>query len=1539
MGAHPRPPQRSVSSSSLPVQRPPPQRSLSHQQQFMAAGSPVRKDSSFIDLTADAGDTTPNRYHTTPRRGGSRLRLELSHNVSSSSLPTSESPQSLTPPRIPNSDPFQAMVGSPAGSASSSLMPMPTRRPVTAQPRSAPRITTTVPAPAKKDARPKPYTVEIPSVAPRYFSANRPETAVRNPVDPFSKGLNSGYADFFPWNGAHHEDEWSSEAITKGTWDKVNLNVPETSSAKLAIFPALKQKTGLNALSTIFMGVLTQRRHRGQINAPSTFKPPPRVTLTDTKREVWLKDLANPAISLRRLSRTIPHGIRGRTLLDQCLNKNVPAERAVWLAKCVGANEIRGLKRKGVNGAFVMGGELKWARDWTVFVEQFVDAVVAGFGESDWKNRVTYAIRLATNLYSEQLLDRDHYLDWVVSGIENSPQSRIPMWLLIAQIYWKDLLRLRKYGRRLVFALLSHLHVVRSCATYGSNGLTKQDQIINDPDQDLLVQLSSKLSALLGSLIFTNPESFINPSAWSRYKDTLHASLRSDHEPTQKALHTIHSRNSRLVVSSTASPPAGRSQLVKLLDAALKESSNDHLAATCWATSENKPLIMKTVVEWATSFHRPGLAKVYAAARLIRQWSQFRVNPTTPILETLDNIAIHDKTRKNLVYHLVTELVRTGHFSVSQYMQWTIARGGYHCEAEINSETGPCSSRLLVELPLHALSEKKRAERGNLLRRAGNYSIAEEEQDITNAIRVVKHAVGLPLPSDDPLSGRKPMSFKKLLHRISSSSNALRSSIGAHLRDELNGKFIEKVHPLSLAMFTSIRAIMETAEDYAMLSDVLGACAKTADSDVLASIADTVHSNLQIFSALGSANELFNSLIDRLRAMTEEQRIVPRPLLASLSSLAQRMAGHEVIAGQLHQELVQNDRNNAIDACSPVSDIVAAPSQQVENNVAEEVEKTLSSGTRLDPPTMNKLFRMIIPALEQGWKKEDDTRRVFATLLARIRVFDAHHFDKLMTDWTSHTRALANRSSLSTLFPLLITTGCLTMPIIMSTASPPFPTIQNHTSDPSIKTYGPATYLQELLQLIIMPLPQTTGLMAEESYRFHTEQKCAKFEQSKGLLNLVRNALLEYSTVRNHTNGTVFPLDNPICQESLLETLRTLVLVDSSAVSNALGIKSLPAEAVGLVRKVTTKLLIPGDSGETQVSFDHILQIANELTLPFCQLKLNLDLSLPQPNINEGQDQSCSRFEIFARAMDRAIEAGNIMWTSLLPCLSDDITQHLKTQAQTGFLDLIPSSKAPEFVDTGSRQSLRMAENLLEVVEAIISGQAPPKVAQLSLSMVEKLTDLWEIIAAGPQERPNCHAAVLQHWLPAMLRFVTLHSLSSEPPSAPLPTASATRPPIPPVHDVRARIILVLCGLLLELETLPPTVVGSLPQQVLDIAILLVDALPEELRANCAKAILLTPGGMPYQGTSSDPRLYYLFSSPPPSPSDNIMLSHREKAATPQSAAARGMGAQYGIGPVVQERLSPFILRRWEVLSEPTPNVGENDTSLSLGLFEAIKLQ
>lgn len=60
-------------------------------------------------------------------------------------------------------------------------------------------------------------------------------------------------------------------------------------------------------------------------------------------------------------------------MLDHCMEKKIPTSRAVWLAKCVGANEIRAFKRKGPGGVISVGGEIKWIKDWTSNLEQFLD--------------------------------------------------------------------------------------------------------------------------------------------------------------------------------------------------------------------------------------------------------------------------------------------------------------------------------------------------------------------------------------------------------------------------------------------------------------------------------------------------------------------------------------------------------------------------------------------------------------------------------------------------------------------------------------------------------------------------------------------------------------------------------------------------------------------------------------------------------------------------------------------------------------------------------------------------------------------------------------------------------------------------------------------------------------------------------------------------------------------------------------------------------------------------------------------------------------
>lgn len=73
--------------------------------------------------------------------------------------------------------------------------------------------------------------------------------------------------------------------------------------------------------------------------------------------------------------------------------------------------------------------------------------------------RVT-SLRLITHLYSEHLLDRDHYLDWLIVSFRDSDLDALPMWLLVMQIHQQDILQHRQRGRRLAEALSKHLDKV-----------------------------------------------------------------------------------------------------------------------------------------------------------------------------------------------------------------------------------------------------------------------------------------------------------------------------------------------------------------------------------------------------------------------------------------------------------------------------------------------------------------------------------------------------------------------------------------------------------------------------------------------------------------------------------------------------------------------------------------------------------------------------------------------------------------------------------------------------------------------------------------------------------------------------------------------------------------------------------------------------------------------------------------------------------------------------------------------------------------------
>ncbi|KAL2758442.1 hypothetical protein ACRALDRAFT_2040624 [Sodiomyces alcalophilus JCM 7366] len=1564
VGVQPRPPQRTLSSSGLTVQRPTQQRALSAQ---YLPQSPVHKDN-LIDLTIDANDVAvaQNRYGTAPRRGGSRLKLELSSNdallISSSQPAVSESPQALTPSRsltVRNDSSSLADMNSPASSKSQPIdvdnppMPMPKRRPrfvlpATRQTRQAPP-TPTVPTP-KKDARPKPYTMETPSAAPRYPPLHRPKSdATKTGYGSgsgvsASKDLREGRAaDFFPWMGNHPEDQLSDSVIKQGYFDKAPVAQAETTSAKSAIFPALKNKNGLNLLSSIFVHVMNQRKYNGQVTTPSTFKPPPRVTLTDTKREMWMRDLANPAISLRRLSRTIPHGIRGKGLLDHCLNKKVPTERAVWLVRCVGANDLRTVKRKGANSTVVTGGEMKWLRDWTFFVEQFVDSVVAAFGDLDWKAKVQYAIRLATHLYAEHLLDQDHYMDWLVSGLENSNHARLPMWILITQIHWKDLLHLRKYGRRLATALLSHLHTIH-----------------NDPDRDILASLSAKLSSLVITLISSYPHNFLSPPAWLKCRDALFASLPIDNDAAQDAYRQLNLRNERLVASSSKSQPAKRQILIKHLDATYHSVYSPELPATCWAVGEDKAMIVRTVLDWSTSFHRPGLAKIYVAANLLRVWAALDWDVTSAVLEFLDTVPPQMPSSKQAFYQLVRELVRSGVFNVQRYAVWIMTRGVLR-QASDTEPDAPCASRLLVDLPLHALNAPSRQTRADLLRRAG-YDVYGEADDIDAAIKYIQRAMGIPLDPQDPWAQRKPLPLRKIRRAISSSSRALQAEVGARLA-QMSGADIASEHVgfhINPPSFNVIRSVLEAAQDFVMLAAVVkSTTGRASDPDLLASCADTVNLHLPIFQVVGVARGLCDQLLERMRALaSDEHAMAPRVLLMALVNLTARIPGLSSTATLLRQELQQSDRGMAIDACSPVSDTTAARLQDSESELHDEIEKLLGSGTSVDRPTMDRLFHTVVSRLEGCWGKDVDKQRAYSTLLARLRVFDPSHFDVRMTDWVHHVSTLKSRPGLLDIYPFLISLGCLSFSIIFTTTS----TDANKlVSSASRQAGSTSTYMQESLLLAMMPLSPKSPMTPDEAYRFYVQQGAVPQQHSKEVTVLVRNALVEYSLLlQQNAEAHWRLLADPDVQDRLLDLLRLLVLGDSPGTAQILGARIADAPHGSLLASITTKLLTGAQDPDVPMSFETVLEMANDFSLPFCQLKLSIGLTSNKVTGGNGEDQAApSRIDMLSKALDQAVDTKNMMWTSVLPYLSEEITEHLRRQTQARLFSLFPSSKTPSASDPASTPSsgpnspsaetVRLSESLLSVVESIIRGRPALRVSLLNLPMVEKLTELWEMLFTGGDNK-ELRAAILYHWLPALLKFITLHTATNE---SAAPTNSTTtnatnatntntnaaKPPMSvSASDVRARMVVVLAGLTLELDDLTPeedAKTGGLRESILDLALVLVDNLPEDARQKCVRALLT--GGSLQNPVTSDARLRYLFSYTPRW-MEQFMLAHR----LPSSGMATTHVPPRPRMPISiqgSEKLTPYVFRRWEMLSEPTPIVGENDTALSLSLFEAIKLQ
>jgi mediator of RNA polymerase II transcription subunit 12, fungi type len=993
----------------------------------------------------------------------------------------------------------------------------------------------------------------------------------------------------------------------------------------------------------------------------------------------------------------------------------------------------------------------------------------------------------------------------------------------------------------------------------------------------------------------TRSESFISPKVWIKYRATLSSCIFPESAQESPAYRSIDQRNRQLTFPDVKMDLSPRRAVIGLLDKSLSGPFSINLTQHCREIMPDLRALPRTVLDWTTSSYRPGLAKVYVGARLLRTLSRSGVDVNEVILDFLGSDIDGQGLCKPSVYHLASELTRSGHFSVSKYIQWLIARGGVRRSADV-AKDGPCATRLLAELPMHDSPDSICRLRRTMLSRASFFMEQEREELAAHTAMVDNY---LAKPGDDKdsiMAGQGIPSIERTTPHRSSLSRSIKSEIGVWIRKKVLSYVVvpattanawkeEKPSEIKITItlneFNVVRGVLEDIGDLTILADILKIIIPSDDLQVLASVTDTLNFHVEEFGAIGALNDLFHKLLARFRSMADENDSTV--LLAALANLAGRLPGTESVAQQLSQELLRINRKTAADACSPVSEHMAEVLQSSESEFSDEVEKVLASGTYMETSTLKRLFQVIMSRIEASWAKSSVQQRNCTSLLSRLRNFDMKQFDALMKAWLWKFLQYPKRPEMAHVLGPLISADCLDIgDIIMSSEAAL--ELSSEQRNPSIAS----KIAFETLALLLGTPIESDVMSINDAYYLGIRRLHFQKDNPQKALAVVQRAVELCPPTADYDH------DSPVslCRsEQMRKFLRHTVLSDLDTVIQELILPlakiSRPETSEQLINLIEP-LLDPEAGNKTQertlaYRIEHTLRLADDLTLPFCQLELQMIFATEAGEWANEENSSTGCLEAFERAVDSAIASNNRSWTSIIPMLDIQIARHLCQRAERLLFQLVPSIKGEDSNGSLSGENDDLAKKLLFVIHATTYSMQANRNSHLASQIVEKLNDIWQIASHGTEES---RSGVIDKWLPLMLDFITLHinmfdnSKSSS--------------------ELRSRMLLSLSALLLELQTCAKSLVL---QRIFDVAILLVDDLSDDARLNCIRSL---------KDKTFNPRIEYIFGYSAP-PNDWLQLSQNGK-------------------------LIPYPLRRWEILSEPTPIVGENDTSLSLTLFKARKV-
>jgi mediator of RNA polymerase II transcription subunit 12 len=1004
-------------------------------------------------------------------------------------------------------------------------------------------------------------------------------------------------ADYFPWRGNHLEDIMSEQTVKTGFQNKP-LITNESNTARPSVYHHLRNK-GTQSLSALFVTLLEKRQTSNRITAPSTFKLPPRLTMPTSRRETFLRELADPSKPLRKLNRSIPHAIAGRGLLDQCLSRKIPIPRATWLAKCIGAHDIRAIKRKSASGTGPSSttGEAKWIREWTIQVQNFIKSAFLGAGQVDWKANLDYVIRLSTNLYYERLLDEDHFLDWMLSGFEASAVEHLPIWLLFIHIYWKDLTATRKKGRKLADTLLLHL-----------------EQMSPNNFDGLLSPVVDRMSQFLLKLAIGHVGCLILPKSWSRYRPVLqNLEERVSRQDMKFTISALIRRNDRLIGKMDKEQKSRG--VIEILDSWTGESDETEVLQQCLQIKDDVDILVNIVMRWASSVYRHGRYRTYLGARLLRKLQSFGNDIDQAVWTSVEQLSQSSSCREVALHQIVVELIRTQQFKVGRFLQYLISKGLPHPGA--SSQEAPLV-RLLCSLPINGQFEQVKNLQEILLESSG-ISLAEEHEHSASIKSMVKGLVTAIVANETP----KSKDVEHIAKTVASLDVRQRFAFGFWMRRIVLDQLEDAPEPNGYAdpgtkmlenLFLLSRTVLEITGELSCLADLMMAFMDFNGQNLLASLAQTMHFNHQSYMAFSAMKPLFDKLVSRYEHLRARQPL-EKPFCSALLSLATSLNANQTVLQQALGDLHRCDQMAAAAAmCSPASDnaMDTSVSLSADATVSDaDIDRCLTSGTSMDENLFDRLFKRICIRMREAWESGQIEGVPVGYWLSKLKTFGPVNFDTKFKGWVGMTLGDEKHSEFlyGYVHPVSIAAECLSIPDLVK------------CFEETQLTDSPVNMFMARLRFIksLIPDQQLDVFQSSESYKYRLDKQIyARMHSTLIFSHLGELLRLSHDISKD---GQSDQLVSFLQSSELLSFLTTSLSSEDRSVEAATMIltnmtDTLTSPLCGLVES----LLDPNHAMELTntspaVAAKRVLENMNELSLPFSTLWIRAKYLQLRPNL------------------------------------------------------------------------------------------------------------------------------------------------------------------------------------------------------------------------------------------------------------------------------------------------------------------------------------